>query len=277
MVKSKIQKIIWPLVSVLFVVLIWRAHVNLDKIRLNRSHQEEIVYLPDGETLRWASLGYQNVVADILWIQSVLYFGRNILDEDNPYYEQVLERKKRLAESEKDKIHPASFQHVTSSPNSCPEFVFDSKLQSLLFNFENRGLVNYIYPLLDRVTTIDPHFKYPYIFGGMYVLMETGEIDKAVALLEKGKKNNPEDWEIPYYLGFVYLFYKHNLKLAIENLKTAIRSPQCPGFVLNLLAAISKKIDYQQTLISYLKGIANSTTDKLLKNKIRKTLEKLKE
>ena len=65
-----------------------------------------------------------------------------------------------------------------------------------------------LYPLLDLATTLDPRFSIAYRFGALF--LSEGEPgganrpDQAIALLEKGRTANPERWEYPYDIGFVY-------------------------------------------------------------------------
>ena len=69
-----------PALKILGVVLlllfsgkiILSTQSRLDVYRTPEKALEEMVYLPDGKVLKWASLGYRNVLADSLWIKSVL-------------------------------------------------------------------------------------------------------------------------------------------------------------------------------------------------------------
>lgn len=47
---------------------------NFSKIRVYRPFQEKL-YLPEGDRLRIAALGYDNVYADILWLRAIQAFG----------------------------------------------------------------------------------------------------------------------------------------------------------------------------------------------------------
>lgn len=38
---------------------------------------EEVLYLPDGEALELMSFGYRNVLADVLWFNTINYFGKH--------------------------------------------------------------------------------------------------------------------------------------------------------------------------------------------------------
>lgn len=67
-----------------------------------------------------------------------------------------------------------------------------------------RGRLDLMYPLLDVATTLDPKDIAPYRFGGFFV---HDYVDKALgkALLEKGVRNNPEDFRL--YADLAYLYW----------------------------------------------------------------------
>ncbi len=65
-----------------------------------------------------------------------------------------------------------------------------------------------LYPLLDITTTLDPQLFLAYRFGAIFLTEKPpggpGRPDQAIALLEKGIRQNPEFWRFWYDLGFVY-------------------------------------------------------------------------
>lgn len=56
---------------------------------------------------------------------------------------------------------------------------------------------------IQTLTDLDPKWGFPYAFGTL-LLPGLGKNDLAIALGEKGLKNVPNDWHIPYYLALVY-------------------------------------------------------------------------
>ena len=142
-----------------------------------------------------------------------------------------------------------------------------------MFDFKNRGIVDYIYPLLERSTQIDPYFVFPYIFGGVYVLMDTGEIGSAMRLLIRGKYANPDRWEFPFYLGWIYWLYLNDSEKTYELLLEAVTKEQCPQFVFNIVADMSKQADRYSFTETYLKGLMESTDNKEIKKQISEILQ----
>ena len=52
--------------------------------------------------------------------------------------------------------------------------------------------------ILTVLRTLDPKFMAPYSYGA--TLLPTSDSDQAVALTEKGIKNNPNEWRLYQYL-----------------------------------------------------------------------------
>ncbi|GBD92843.1 hypothetical protein BMS3Abin05_00418 [bacterium BMS3Abin05] len=247
---------------------------NLDVYRTPEKALQDLIYLPDGHVLRWASLGYTSLMADYLWIKSVLYYGRHTVDEDNPFYKII---KKKFNLSGDNGYLPESDSGRTAQASSKKDFDLsrDRRLRAIFFNFRSRGMAPFIYPLLERVVILDPHFIEPYIFGGLYVMMDTGRLKEALHLLRLGYKENPNRWELPYYLAFLNLFYLGDSEAALAYLKKAVLQPGAPPFVENLSVVLSRRLNKTQIVIDYLMGIYNSTTDPNVRDKILKVLHEL--
>jgi len=63
-------------------------------------------------------------------------------------------------------------------------------------------------PLLEITTTLDPHLVVAYEFGTNFLAAKppngAGMPQRAVQLAEFGIRNNPNEWRLYYYLGFVH-------------------------------------------------------------------------
>lgn len=57
-------------------------HVRLDQLRVNTPKSQRFMYLPQGDFLRVASLGYQSVVADFFWLQAIQVMGERKLSAE---------------------------------------------------------------------------------------------------------------------------------------------------------------------------------------------------
>ena len=68
----------------------------------------------------------------------------------------------------------------------------------------------WIYHALDVITTLDPQYDYAYYVGVSLLTNLANRVDLSNRLLEKGFRENPTVWNIPFLLG-----YNHYLLLAM--------------------------------------------------------------
>ena len=284
--------------------VVFQTQRQMDQSREIRFIDRSIEFLPNGKTLRMLSMGYRGLVADWLWIRAVLYFGRRVLDEDNPYFLYELyggdADKVRTAQEHHDhahshgeayEAHDHDAEHVrlksefmktlARRDSDVPQppdsvYVLDDKLIYSLYRFENRGLIDGVYPLLDRVVTIDPNFIKPYIFGGVYLMIETGRLEESLALLEKGYIANPERWEFPFYLGWLHWMYLGDLETTHHYLLEAVGRKDCPAYVFRLLRGLTQNLDRNDMTWLYLQGLLQSTDDPDSREQIDRLLNEIK-
>ncbi len=69
-----------------------------------------------------------------------------------------------------------------------------------------------LFPFLDNTTELDPHFLDAYYYGA--IVLPAIDPDQAIRLTEKGIANNPNDWRLYQYLGYIYWRLKNYSKAA---------------------------------------------------------------
>lgn len=99
-----------------------------------------------------------------------------------------------------------------------------------------------LFPLLDLVTSLDPHFRVGYRFGSLFLAEPPpggpGRADQAIALLQKGLEQDPARWEYAQDIGFVYYWWVGDYIQAAEWFKRAADIPGAAEW-LGPLAAIT--------------------------------------
>ena len=68
----------------------------------------------------------------------------------------------------------------------------------------------YLYHMFDIITDLDPKFIPVYTLGTIMIATDANESELAMKLLDKGMRDNPDLWQIPFTKGFIY--YVHNKK-----------------------------------------------------------------
>ena len=98
-----------------------------------------------------------------------------------------------------------------------------------------------LYPLLDLTTSLDPRFSVAYRFGAFFLSERApGGADRpdlAIRLLEKAIRENPDRWEYPHDIGFVY-YKRGNYKDAADWFRRASQVPGATNW-LGPLAAVT--------------------------------------
>ena len=98
---------------------------------------------------------------------------------------------------------------------------------------------NELYPLLDLVTSLDPHFKVAYRFGALFLSEPPpggpGRSDQAITLLERGIERDG-DWEYYQDIGFVNYWWRHDYQSAADWFKRAAEQPGAPNWLVGLAA-----------------------------------------
>jgi tetratricopeptide (TPR) repeat protein len=98
-----------------------------------------------------------------------------------------------------------------------------------------------LYPMLDLTTSLDPQFSIAYRFGAFFLSERApggaGRPDLAIALLKKAMAVNPDRWEYPYDIGFVYYRFGQ-YEQAADWFRRAARVPGATNW-LEPLAAVT--------------------------------------
>jgi tetratricopeptide (TPR) repeat protein len=94
-------------------------------------------------------------------------------------------------------------------------------------------------PLLEITTTLDPHLTVAYEFGASFLAPKppngAGMPDRAIQLTEYGIRNNPNDWQLYYELGFIYYMELKDYSKAADAFERGSRLPNTNPF-LKILA-----------------------------------------
>jgi tetratricopeptide (TPR) repeat protein len=151
--------------------------------RQNRATSDSL-YLPNGKLLPVVSLGYDNVMADVLWLYSIQY---------------VMEQ------------------------------------------FWGEHKYVWLFHIFDIITELDPQFEAAYVQGAVFLGMMQGRPQKAIELLEKGKRNNPDAWVYPAEQSFYAALQLKDRKRALEYLNEAASKPGAPPQLLSRLAYLYQK------------------------------------
>lgn len=84
---------------------------------------------------------------------------------------------------------------------------------------------------LNAVTQLDPHFIQPYAFAAFTVGADANRPDLAAELIERGIKENPGNWYLPYLAGINQFLYANNDQSAARYYALAASLPGAPQYI----------------------------------------------
>ena len=137
-----------------------------------------------------------------------------------------------------------------------------------------------LYPLLDITTDLDPHLIVAYETGSIFLSQKqpdgAGQPDKAVALVEKGIRENPAYWRLYFTLGFIHYVDRKDYKAAQQAFQKGSEIPGALPWMKIMAARLAEKA-YDPTTASYLwKTIFETTHDASVKDTAAKHLISLR-
>lgn len=99
-----------------------------------------------------------------------------------------------------------------------------------------------LYPLLDLATGLDPRFSLAYRFGAIFLAESApdgpGRPDLSLALLEKGLRAQPDQWQYAMDAGFVHYWWLQDYRKAAEWFDRAGRMPGGPWWLRSMAATV---------------------------------------
>jgi tetratricopeptide (TPR) repeat protein len=141
---------------------------------------------------------------------------------------------------------------------------------------------NLLYPLLEITTALDPKLIVAYQFGANFLGPKppdgAGQPDQAVALIEYGIRNNPDNWKLYYELGFIYYYYmeKKDYAKAAEAFERGAKVPNAHPLLHVLAAQMAQHAGEIQTSRMLWQAAYATTQDDLIRKNAVEHLRALK-
>ncbi len=115
---------------------------------------------------------------------------------------------------------------------------------------EQRGW-DRLYPLVDAITDLDPRHGYAYQVAGT-ILSSVGRIDESNRILEKGMRNVPDRYILPYNRAFNAFYYDDDWPAAGRYAELAARTPGAPPHLRQNVLAYYVKGKRADAAVSFL-------------------------
>ena len=134
----------------------------------------------------------------------------------------------------------------------------------------------WLYRILVQVTTLDPPFTYPYLFGGMALALKAESGDESMAMLSRGMTNYPGDWRYPFYIGFNAFYNQRDPERAAYLMRYAASLPGSPEYLPRLAASLLAESGRLDAAVRFLETMAEGTRDAAARASILRKIEDLR-
>jgi hypothetical protein len=136
--------------------------------------------------------------------------------------------------------------------------------------------LEYFNGLIDIVTDLDPHFDFPYIFGSVVMSQDMNNFERGVGILKKGMQHNPEEWEYPFEIGFLYYIGARDDDRASRYFELASRLPGGTDTARRFAAFVHSKAGHEETSIRMWEEIAEHSDQPYMRELAKRYIEKLR-
>lgn len=122
-----------------------------------------------------------------------------------------------------------------------------------------------LYPLLDITTDLDPQLIVAYQFGSIFLSQKppegAGQPDKAVALVEKGIRENPTYWRLYFTLGFIHYLDRRDYKAAQQAFEKGSEIPGALPWMKVMAAKMAENAEDINTALTLWQAVYDTTQD----------------
>jgi hypothetical protein len=134
-----------------------------------------------------------------------------------------------------------------------------------------------LYPLLDLVTSLDPHFRIAYRFGAIFLAEAypsgPGRPDLAMKLLQRGIDQDFGHWSYYHDTGFIYYWWLNDREKAAEWFAKAGDRPGGPEWLKPMAAVTLAEGGNRESSRQLFRELRNSDVEYVRKNSERRLVQ----
>jgi len=135
----------------------------------------------------------------------------------------------------------------------------------------------YLLKLTDLVAKLNPYFFMPYYFAGVVFPWESRYKEEVIPILERGMKYLPNEWRIPFLIGFIYFYFLDSKKRAAYYIQLASEKRNSPEYLIKLAARLYYEAGEEESALLFLEQMEKSTREPELKKEIRRRIKVLRD
>ncbi|UCF06761.1 MAG: hypothetical protein JSV33_06970 [bacterium] len=130
--------------------------------------------------------------------------------------------------------------------------------------------------LVNVITDLDPQFVFAYIFGSMIIAEDLGYFEEGIKFLEKGMRHNPENWWLPFEMGFLHYVDAHDYESATRYFEQASQLPGAGEITKRFAAFMAARAGHIETSIAMWEELHRTSENQYIRELAQRYVEKLK-
>ncbi|TFG91205.1 MAG: hypothetical protein E4H16_00165 [Candidatus Atribacteria bacterium] len=130
--------------------------------------------------------------------------------------------------------------------------------------------------LIELITELDPNFIGAYKLSALVITEDLDQYNEGVRLMEKGVRNNPEDFWLTYELGFIHYINGRNYEEAQRWFELAALLPNADERAARFAASAAAKGGNYEDGIELWKDLAENSENKHIRELAERYIDKLK-
>jgi tetratricopeptide (TPR) repeat protein len=111
------------------------------------------------------------------------------------------------------------------------------------------------------IAQLDPRYVDPYLVGALILVVEKGDVQAGLRLLDQGMEANPDEWILPYEAGFWAYDTAKDYELAARYFHQATQIPGAPPSTRRLHAEMFNKRGDKKTSLALWREVLETAED----------------
>lgn len=132
-------------------------------------------------------------------------------------------------------------------------------------NFGSKRMHRHGFPnlpgLIERALNLDPYFAAAYFFAGTALTVQGQDYRAALRLLEQGTEMRPDDWRMPFLLGFNRYYFERDYAGAALAMARAAKIPGAPPVAGPLAIRLAAEAGDPESGLQMIDSLMRGVTD----------------
>jgi len=137
------------------------------------------------------------------------------------------------------------------------------------------GVYSEFLPRLKHITSLDPYFKYAFLYGAGVLAFNLERPEDALAVLEEARRSMPDEWQFGKYMAAIGYKNAREPEKVADVLDSIVTQPGTPVMLKQQAAFLNKRIGRLKRAYEIYSDIAASSVEKNYVDNARRNMRAL--